>query len=230
MARPSRQLESVVGEDRLIWRSKPKKSAFLTVNILKQAFGLIFTIFFAFVISMTAENLLAPVAQSLGLSPGFLATGIGVLFVIASIIGGGVWMYLKYSHAEYAATDMGLVQFGGIIGRDYSTVDWDDVQDLEVDVGLLDKIFGTGSINARTAGIDPSTLKGQAGATSLGGQGVHFRWVENPYEVLEDLKEGRGGERRSDGGEGGAQGYSQEGQGQRRQRRDSGNRRGYNRE
>lgn len=63
----------------------------------------------------------------------------------------------------------------GIIGIDYKTIDHDKINNLEVKVGLIDTLIGggnTGDILIIFSG-NKSTLQS----------------VENPYEVLKQLKE-----------------------------------------
>lgn len=170
----SEKLRRILGEDEeLDWRTKPKKSAFLAVNIVKilGAFVLvgIFGSSMVFGIGMVVFGPQLGTAIS------------GVLTI--GILGIFVWLvFHAYDLAEFAVTSNRLIQFGGIIGRDYSTVRWEDVQDFEVDVGIIDKIFGTGSIIARPAGAV------NTGGGSMGGQGVTFNYVEDPYDVLEWLE------------------------------------------
>lgn len=171
----SEKLRRVTGDDEeLDWRTKPKKSAFYAVNLVKIGVAFIFFASFAAGIFFTVSSLIF--GQRVGMVVGSL-----LMLVVVGIFG---WLvYHMYQLAEYAVTSQRLIQFGGVIGRDYSTVRWEDVQDFEVDVGIIDKIFGTGTINARPAGA--------AAPGSTGGQGIHFKYVANPYEVLQWLENHR---------------------------------------
>ena len=54
----------------------------------------------------------------------------------------------------YAITDKRIIIQSGIIGRDFKIVDFDQISNAEVNVGLIDKLFGddSGSISISTAG------------------------------------------------------------------------------
>jgi hypothetical protein len=59
---------------------------------------------------------------------------------------------LAYRNVEHVATDRRVLSFGGAVGRDSSSVDWSDVQDVKVDVGLGDGPFDTGTLRFSRAG------------------------------------------------------------------------------
>lgn len=172
----------------LRWRGKPSKRAHYLTNVLGGFVAGIFLTFF--VVSFSAPFLAIGVHALAGagmldwianLGPaGALAGAAGLaLLVLGAILGLTLLVArLSYGHAEYAITEDRAVAFSGVIGRDFSTVDWTRVQDLEVDVGLLDKLFGTGTVRIKVAGAgDPTT-----------GSGVSFRWIRNPYEVVNQLE------------------------------------------
>lgn len=100
------------------------------------------------------------------------AVGAGIVVLVC--VFGGLYAIARrlYAHAEYAVTDERLIRFGGALGRDYSAVDWRTVQDLEVAVDGLDRLFDTGTIQTVTAGSG----------------GLTFRYVSDPYELVSDLE------------------------------------------
>ena len=106
---------------------------------------------------------------------------IGVLLFI-----GVVYQILLYKHLEYAITNTRVIIQGGVIGRDYKSVDFDKIQDTIINVGLLDKIFGTGSIEIKTAGVN--VVQSRYGSQVVPTQNV-IGHINNPYEVAKVLKE-----------------------------------------
>lgn len=86
--------------------------------------------------------------------------------------------YQFIQHAEYAVTDQRFIAFGGIVGRDVSSVRWENVRDVEVDVGLTDKLFDTGTVRVIVPGVEGD---GQS-------SGAQFRYLAEPYEVLEHVE------------------------------------------
>ncbi len=165
--------------ERLIWVGKPKKSAFMIAHILGSIIGaLFFTLFFGVWI-------LAVVSHTWGFATTLALIG-GFFFLILIIL--ILFAKRRYNLAEYAVTNERLIQFGGFIGRSYSSVEWDKVQDLVVHIGFFDKIAGTGTISARVAGFGWGTGWRAGGP---GGMGVAFRYVPNPYEVLQIIEKAR---------------------------------------
>lgn len=102
----------------------------------------------------------------------FPAVGAGAVLVVLLVVLAGLWVAnRRYERAEYAATDRRLVSLTGAFGRDTSTVDWGSVRDLEVSVGALDGLFGTGTVRVATGGDG----------------GVALRYLERPHEVASRL-------------------------------------------
>ena len=77
-----------------------------------------------------------------------------------------------YKRLFYAYTNKRLIVRSGMIGVDYRSLDYKDVSVSSVDVGLLDKGSGTGTILFKS----PSAS-------------ITFRYVKNPYELMKEIKE-----------------------------------------
>lgn len=93
--------------------------------------------------------------------------------------------YLRYGNTEYMITDQRIITQTGAIGIDTRFVELNKIQEVYVTVSWLDKIYGTGSIIAVTAGYVP------VGAPSPYNPIVRpaFKAVRNPYEVQKILQE-----------------------------------------
>ena len=78
-----------------------------------------------------------------------------------------------YTNLYYAYTNKRLIVRKGIIGIDFKTLDYKFITATTVDVGLLDKSkkAPTGSLSFK----GPTTT-------------IHFDYVENPYELLKEIK------------------------------------------
>jgi uncharacterized membrane protein YdbT with pleckstrin-like domain len=173
-------LQRLLREDeKLIWAGKPKKSAFMIANIVGTIIGaIIVTLFFgsfAFFILSVIYGFGVAVLSVIGLF--FLILVVGILIAKR-----------RYTFAEYAVTNERLIQFGGFIGRSYSSVEWEKVQDFVVHIGVFDRIAGTGTIRAAVAGF--AYGPGWRGG-GPGGMGVAFRYVPDAYKVLEIIEKAR---------------------------------------
>ena len=106
---------------------------------------------------------------------------IGVFLVLFPTI----FTAFVYKHTYYAITDKRVIFQAGVIGRDFQIVDFDQITNAEVNVGVFDKIFGknTGSIRVYTAAILDNTRHGAIAKTSP------ISNVANPYEVFKFLKQ-----------------------------------------
>jgi len=103
---------------------------------------------------------------------------------IILIFGIPTYNYLVHSRTYYAITNKRVIIQTGVIGRDFKMVDFDQITNAEVNVGLFDKIFGgsSGSIIISTAG---TFVEGNHGPMS---KPYTLSNIENPYEVFKFFK------------------------------------------
>lgn len=172
----SEDLDRLLDDDeRLIWHAKPEwKPVRLQYFVYAVLFIVFFGMFGIFVVIMFAIVLAGMFGDVVGLLGGFGLAVVGVVFVL---LGALKLAERKYEYTEYAVTNERLIQFGGIVGRDFSSIGWDNVQDVEVNVGFVDGFYETGSLRVIAAG-------------SMG-SGVTFADVQRPYELLESIEAAR---------------------------------------
>lgn len=166
--------------ERVRWHGRPHRRATIVGNLLLTIPLLVFLGPFVGAFVLFPVALLAAAVDSSALFLGGL-----VATPVIIVLGGLGLTYVvgrrAVAYGEYAATDRRLIAFGGVIGRVYSSVDWENVQDFEIDVGLIGSRYGTGTVSAITAGS--------------GSSGVEFSQVRDPYDVLERLEAIDRGER-----------------------------------
>ena len=80
-----------------------------------------------------------------------------------------------YNNTYYAFTNKRLITRGSAIGVDYHSLEYKDISSSSVDVGFLDKL-GKGKKTGTLAFKSPSA-------------GIAFKFVENPYEQMREIKE-----------------------------------------
>lgn len=112
------------------------------------------------------------------------SAGLYLFLILAFVIGAPVYHILVYPFVHYAITNKRVIIQKGLIGRDFDMVDFDKITDLQVNVGVVDKLFGqgSGSILVATAGRIIQTKKGKVQAPYT------LRNIPNPYEVFKTLK------------------------------------------
>ena len=77
-----------------------------------------------------------------------------------------------YENTYYAYTNKRLISRSGSFGITYHSIEYKDVVTTEANVSFLDRKTGTGSLSFRAQH-----------------QGVGFRNIANPYEVLRSIRE-----------------------------------------
>ena len=107
-------------------------------------------------------------------------------FIFIFFLALSVYKLLLYRCIAYSITNSRVIIQSGLIGRDYKSIDFDKIQDIGINVGLFDKIFGTGSIDIKTAGINVVQTTGRYGHLMPNPNVIAL--VDNPYEVAKILK------------------------------------------
>lgn len=89
---------------------------------------------------------------------------------------------LVHQNTFYAITSKRLMLRTGFFGIDFKAVDYDKIQNLEVNVGPLEKLFNVGTIRAFT---------GEYTHTKNGTRPLfnEFIAIEEPYEVFKQIKQ-----------------------------------------
>lgn len=161
--------------EKVLWQGKPYFwSFFLGRSLGALLFGVIWTL----IIMATV----APVIASSG--------NIAFIFVLPHFwVGFGLIVFTPIYSAlvcrftHYAITDKRALFQEGLIGRDFKTIDFDQLTNSEVLVGVIDKIFGgTGSIRLFTAGTF-ETAKNR-----MNPKPYTIAHIHNPYEVFKFIK------------------------------------------
>ena len=77
-----------------------------------------------------------------------------------------------YENLCYAYTNKRIIVRSGSMGINYRSIDYKDIIATEADISYMDRKYNTGTISFRTQH-----------------QGVGFRYIENPYDVLREMRE-----------------------------------------
>lgn len=157
-----REIDKVLNDDeKVLWEGKPQKGVYLASAVGGSLIVGIFFLVFLFPIII------------------FLP------FILLFILGIPLLLsWLGYENLYYAITDKRIIIQSGIIGRDFQTIDFDQVTNAEVNVDLFDKIFGgnTGSVIVQSAGLFTQTKYGPVPKPSI------IAHIPNPYEVFKFFK------------------------------------------
>lgn len=156
--------------EKIFWRGKPKYIAYILKFFVFTLFGIFWCTF------------LIPFYWALftGKMPIFtMVILVPHTFIGLSILTAPVWGSFLYPYIEYAITSKRVIIKSGFFARNFRTVDYVNLTDISVQIGLIGKLTGTGDI-LFVSGMGIFTEK--TGKTAISA-------VENPYEVFKLLKQ-----------------------------------------
>lgn len=165
-------------------------------------FSLVFGLIVTFVIAgflFTKSSLF--VSETGGGVSGFMAGGIVAgLGLLANLYG-----YFSSLVKRYAITGKRVLIRSGIIGTDFKSIYYDQIQNIIVDVGIVGKIFHVGDVKIDTGKTETFSTGGHSNSRGQyrGGQvrtrTVYdvLRAIEEPYEVYKKLESSLTGRRES---------------------------------
>lgn len=140
-------IEDVLAEgEQLLWRGKPKKSAYIWASVLKMLPVAIIWLFFdgAFIGLMIGLDAFSHMPT--------IAVVFICVFMLVHLL--PVWIWVtnivtagrQHKNIEYAFTNTRIIIRSGLIGIDMKNIYYADVQNVNLKVGLIDKRLHVGDI------------------------------------------------------------------------------------
>ena len=163
-------------DETILWSGKPAFIPFLAQGIPFLLFGLMWGAFDSIFV-------LGIFSGGFGGMTGFLIPFMLFhLFPFWGSILNMVRLVLVYRNVSYAITTKRVMLRSGFFGIDFKAVDFDKIQNIEVNVGPLEKMYNVGSIRI---------FSGEAASTKNGIRSLYdtFKAIENPYAVFKQLKQ-----------------------------------------
>lgn len=156
--------------EKIFWRGKPKYIAYIFRWLIPAAVGIFWCIFLVpfYFVYFTGK---APVFIWVVLGPHTL--------VGLSLLTSPIWASFAYPYIEYAVTSKRIIIKSGFFARNFKTVDYVNLSDVSVNIGLIGRLTNTGDIFF-ISGMGIFTEK-----TSKAG----IFGIEKPYEVFKLLKQ-----------------------------------------
>jgi len=143
-------LHSLLSSDeRVIWFGRAELKPF----ILKRLPGVIFPSIFILIPFMVMPfNILMPLSSQPFLILFFIFWfGISSLIIFSS----SLYPLLLWRNLYYVLTDRRIIVRKGIIGIDYDILNLEQVQQININRGIWDKFYDTGSIVIQAIGVSP---------------------------------------------------------------------------
>lgn len=139
----SMDIETIIMEgEQVIWKGKPKKSAFIVNKV----------------VTMLPIALLWLLFDGIVMKSVFLGPGKGPMFMIMILFFAvhliPVWIWLgnvmtakkRWENTQYAMTNKRIIIQTGFIGMDYKSLNYKDICNVRLNVGVIDKLLKVGDI------------------------------------------------------------------------------------
>ena len=149
---PSDLLEIVEGES-IVWAGKP----FLKPFIAKRLPGMVAPLLFM-LIPLSLPISIYEIMASAGLfAVLFFIFWYGVLSL--ALVSATLYPLFVWRNLYYVLTDKRIVVRKGVIGIDYDFLKLELVQQVNVNIGIWDKIYGSGTVVIQAVGVSPLVLE-----------------------------------------------------------------------
>ena len=153
-------------KEKVIYNGKPEYAPYVTAAI----FGiLIAVVIIGFFIGTYIKSVLFAILAGV------------IIFILGIIISN-----MAYTRTHYAVTNKRAIIQSGIIGRDFKSIDYDKIQNVSVNVGILGMIFKVGTIRIFTGEME-SVSTGEH-SSRIQAKYDTFNYLASPYEVLKKLQ------------------------------------------
>ncbi len=164
------QLDLVLDKnEKLLWSGKPKFLPYVISRVI--ILGIVIFMFTFISVLLIMSHTGTNVTNRFDITYPLLLWS-----AIIAIVGSSILVRLWWRVAFYGVTDKRVIFQYGIFGRDFTFMDYDKIQNTNVNIGLIDKIFKTGSIIIFT------------GFSSGGSRNISLTKtianIPNPYEVF----------------------------------------------
>ena len=171
--------------EKILWQGKPVFKAFVFAghNIGLFIFGLVFMAFPLFFFFLTIQSGAPAPPLIFNLFPLlFVLIGFGIAF------GTPISSILAYGNTEYAITNQRLIIQTGALSLKTRFIEFEKIQEVNIKIGLFDKLFGSGGIYADTA----SSVRGWTQYRGYGNYNVNhpdLMALKEPYKVHKILQQ-----------------------------------------
>jgi membrane protein YdbS with pleckstrin-like domain len=171
------EFESLKDNDEIIyWVGSPKLIPFLAQGIPFLIIGLLWGVFDFFFLGLAFID---------GFSGVGIFIGIFMLFHMFPFYGSilnMIRLVLVHKNTKYAYTSKRLMYRSGFLGIDVKVVDYDKVQNIEVNVSPLENLYKVGTVRVFCGEYS----SGKNGTRSISSD---FKAIDDPYEIFKAIKQ-----------------------------------------
>lgn len=170
------RIDSMLAEgETVLWRGKPVKKAFILNSIANSLpFTILWLLFDGFFIgTMVATGVAAEMLWFI--IPFFLLHLLPVWLWISRF----VTSFKRWKNTDYVVTSRRILLRSGFIGVDYRNIFYKDIKDVNLKVGVIDKMLNVGDIYIQ---CNPLIGNFSSGNPTMGGTVIYD--IEDPYRTL----------------------------------------------
>lgn len=162
--------------EKVLWRGKPLKSAFVINSIMPLA---PFAIFWLLIDTIIITNsVMSGAFEEMGL---FMVVFFAIhLFPVWLWISNCLTSFRRWKNTEYIVTDKRILLRSGFIGVDYQNIYYKDIKDVSLKVGIVDNLLNVGDIYIHGTGaiVNNRAVKGNT---------IMYD-IKNPYETFKTIQ------------------------------------------
>lgn len=167
-------------DEQIIWEGKPDRVTYIIGSPVFYLFAILWGAFdFAFIGLMFRGGIGGAGPIGFFMVPFFLLH----LMPVWITVGGPVYRAINWHYINYMITARRVYIESGIIGRDVNVIEYTDIREPSVNVGLIEKLRGCGSIR-----LNPYTTSNGDGGTRTSFRAV-LAHIAEPYAVFKMLKQ-----------------------------------------
>lgn len=174
----------ITKDEKILWEGKPKKGPYIFEKaFILLPFVFLWVLFDGFVIStlITTDAFEGmPIGMVIFIIVFFMMHLLPVWFWLGNVLTAKA----RWKNTKYALTDKRIIIHTGFIGMDIKTIYYKDIKNVHLNVGILDKLFKTGSVFFDTTGMGNLVTSVESSQASP----RVFKNIENPYEIYSRIQ------------------------------------------
>lgn len=166
-------------KEKKIWEGKINRAVLTTFLAIGLAIIIIIASFFFFSKNINFST------DTIQVSRFLLGAGILILGLIIVLLN-----FFSNLVKEYAITNKRVIIKSGLIGTDYKSIYFEQINEILIDVGLIGKIFGTGNLKIDTGKTETYSSGSQTKIAGIQYPQIKTRTmydilknIDNPYDV-----------------------------------------------
>lgn len=172
--------------DEIIWKGFVNRTALVLKSII---IFIVFLIIGYFFFTQGILNVKNTDTGQISKVSGSLA---GSIMIIVGIVSAFLGYFIDLVK-EYALTKKRVIIKAGIIGTDFKSIYYDQIKNVEVQVGLIGKLLSVGTVKidtGKTETYSSSSSLNKGGGTVVSTRTMYenLKYIDKPYEVYQNLQ------------------------------------------